>query len=207
LNSGNIILLNGTSSSGKSTLAHALQELLGQSYFHLDLDLFQKTWHPNFLIYSEGENPASVEGLLAVFRDGALAEIRIGPGGFRFMDGMFRAIAGWASAGDNIIVDGAIYHPQVLRSAVQALYTFPILFVGVRCPLEVAERWEQVRGDRARGGARTFHDLVHAHGIYDLEVDTSLSTPAECAQIIKTALDGDHPRTVFRQLAMSMNIQ
>lgn len=207
MNSGNIILLNGTSSSGKSTLAHALQELLGQSYFHLDLDLFQKTWHPDFLIYSDGDNPASTEGFLAVFREDALAEIRIGPAGFRFMDGMFRAIAGWASAGDNIIVDGAIYHPQVLRAAVQALYTFPILFVGIQCPLEVAEQWEQIRGNRARGGARTFHDLVHAHGIYDLEVDTSPFTPAECAQIVKAAMDGNHPRTAFRQLAMSMNIQ
>lgn len=115
LNSGNIILLNGTSSSGKSTLAHALQELLGQSYFHLDLDLFQKTWHPNFLIYSDGENPASAEGLLAVFRDGALAEIRIGPAGFRFMDGMFRAIAGWASTGFAFGRPGSAYISHLIR--------------------------------------------------------------------------------------------
>jgi chloramphenicol 3-O phosphotransferase len=204
---GNIVLLNGTSSSGKSTLAKALQQLLGPRYFHLDLDLFQKTWHPNFLVYSDGENPASAEGLLAVFRNDALREIRIGPGGFRFMDGLFRAVAGWASAGDNLIVEGAIYDPQVLRSAVAALHRFPILFVGIRCPLEVAEQWEQIRGDRARGGARTFHDLVHTHGVYDLEVDTSLAPPKESAHIIKTAIDGNHPQTAFRQLAVTMNIQ
>lgn len=201
MTSGNIILLNGMSSSGKTTLAKALQELLGQTYFHLDLDLFQQTWHPDFLIYSDGVNPASAEGLLAVFRDDTLVEIRFGPAGFRHMDGMFRAIAGWASAGDNIIVDGVIYHPQVLRSAVRALHACPILFVGIRCPLEVAEGWEQARGNRARGGARTFHNLVHAHGVYDLEVDTSLCTPTECAKIIKTAIDSNHPRTAFRHLA------
>lgn len=203
MTTGNIILLNGTSSSGKSTLARALQELLGQTYFRLDLDLFQKTWHPNFLVYSDGENPANAEGLLAVFREDALVEVRIGPAGFRHMDGMFRAVAGWASAGDNIIVEGVIYHPRILRAAVQALHTFPILFVGVRCPLEVAEAWEQARGNRARGGARTFHDLVHAHGVYDLEVDTSQTPPTECAQIIKAAIDNNHPRAAFQQLAQA----
>lgn len=200
---GNIVLLNGTSSSGKTTLARALQDLLGQTYFHLDLDLFQQTWPPGFLVYSDGENPASAEGFLAVFRDDALLEIRIGSAGFRHMDGMFRAVAGWASAGDNIIVDGVIYHPQVLRAAVQALHTFPVHFVGVRCPLEVAEKREQTRGNRARGGARTFHDLVHAHGIYDLDVDTSLIPPTECAQILKAAMDNNHPRVAFQQLAQA----
>ena len=204
--SGNIILLNGISSSGKTTLAKALQELLGQTYFHLDLDLFQQTWHPDFLIYSDGINPASAEGLLAVFRDETLVEVRIGPAAFRHRDGIFRAIAGWASVGDNIIVAGVIYHPQVLHSAGQALHTFPILFVGIRCPLEVAEQWERARGNRARGGARTFHDLVHAHGVYDLEVDTSLSTSIECAQVIKVAIDSSQPRIAFRKLAQAFSV-
>lgn len=204
MTTGNIVLLNGTSSSGKSTLARALQNLLGQPYFHLDLDIFQQTWPPGFLTYSDGENPASADGLLAVFREEALVEIRIGPAGFRHMDGMFRAVAGWASAGDNLIVDGVIYHPQILGAAVQTLHTFPVLFVGIRCPLDVAEGREQTRGNRARGGARTFHDLVHAHGIYDLEVDTSLATPSKCAQIVKAAIDNDHPRTAFQQLARAL---
>jgi len=45
------------------------------------------------------------------------------------------------------------------------------------------------------------YDLVHAHGIYDLEMDTSIATPLECAQTIKAALENEHPRRAFRQLA------
>jgi chloramphenicol 3-O phosphotransferase len=185
---GNIILLNGTSSSGKSKLARSLQAALGQAYFHLDLDLFQPTWPPGFLVYGDGQNSARVEGFLAVFREESLIEVRIGPAGFRYMDGIFQAIAGWASMGNNLIVDGVIHHPQVLRAAVQALQTFPVLFVGVRCPLEVAEGWERARGNRARGGARAFHNLVHTHGIYDLEVDSSRHTADEGAFIIRAAM-------------------
>jgi hypothetical protein len=38
-------------------------------------------------------------------------------------------------------------------------------------------------------------------------VDTSLAPPKESAHIIKTAIDGNHPQTAFRQLAVTMNIQ
>jgi chloramphenicol 3-O phosphotransferase len=103
-----------------------------------------------------------------------------------------------------LVVERVIYRSQILCAAVQALHTFPVLFVGVRCPLEIAEEWETARGNRARGGAHNFHDLVHAHGIYDLEVDTSLHTPAECASIIKTAMENNHPRTAFQQLAQAL---
>lgn len=40
MNKGKIILLNGTSSSGKSTLAKALQSVLDEPYLYIDGDLF-----------------------------------------------------------------------------------------------------------------------------------------------------------------------
>lgn len=131
-------------------------------------------------------------------------EVRMGPAGLRYMDGIFRAIAGWASVGNNIIVEGVIYRPQILRATVQALQTTPVLFVGVRCPLRIAEGWETARGNRAHGGARTFYDLVHTHRIYDLEVDTSFPTPAERASIIKTVMENNHPCGAFQKLAQAL---
>ena len=38
---GNIIFLNGTSSAGKTTLSHKLQELLDEPYVHMALDQFR----------------------------------------------------------------------------------------------------------------------------------------------------------------------
>jgi phospho-2-dehydro-3-deoxyheptonate aldolase len=37
---GSVILLNGTSSAGKSTLASAVQEVMDAPYLHLGIDLF-----------------------------------------------------------------------------------------------------------------------------------------------------------------------
>lgn len=35
---GRIIFLNGTACAGKTTIAHALQEILGEPYLHLSAD-------------------------------------------------------------------------------------------------------------------------------------------------------------------------
>ena len=62
------------------------------------------------------------------------------------------------------------------------------LWVGVHCPLPIAEQRERERGDRTVGTVRGQYAVVHAHRTYDLDVDTSAATPRECAEAILTAL-------------------
>lgn len=197
---GQIILLNGTSSSGKSTLARALQDVLDEPYLHTGIDHFLERYPSRLIVYSDGVTPPSAEGWLAVFRDNALAEMRLGPAGLRFITGMYQSIAALSAAGVNCIVDDVIYDPRVLQAALSAFKNVPVFFVGLRCPLAIAEQWEQARGNRAPGGARTFHPLVHAHGLYDFEIDPSLHAPAECAQLIKAALPNPTQPDAFRHL-------
>jgi chloramphenicol 3-O-phosphotransferase len=80
-----------------------------------------------------------------------------------------------------------IYERSVLELAIDALHDLPLLYVGVRCPIEVAEARELARGDRLPGGARVFAAAL-AFGPYDLEVDTANQTPEECADTILAAL-------------------
>jgi chloramphenicol 3-O-phosphotransferase len=74
----------------------------------------------------------------------------------------------------------------------------------VRCPLAVAEQRERARGDRAPGGARVFHGLVHAlvaaHGRYDLELDTAACSPEAGAARILEVLASGPAGTAFREL-------
>jgi chloramphenicol 3-O phosphotransferase len=83
--------------------------------------------------------------------------------------------------------------------------------IGVRCPLEVLKEREKSRGDRTLGQARLQHELVHAHGVYDLEVDTAQFSAAECARQIQAYLQdcaqaGDLPRA-FKRLKEQQQIQ
>ena len=200
---GNIILLNGTSSSGKTTIARALQDVLDTPYLHTGIDQTLIEHLPKGLIvYSDGVHPASAEGWLAVFRKDALVQVRIGPVGYQWITGMYRAVAALAEAGLNVILDDVIYDARVLESAVETLRAEQVFFVGVRCPLEVAEQRERERGNRA-GGARAFYDLVHTHGVYDLEVDSARYSPDECAQQIKRGLLTRPTPSAFSRLRRS----
>mgnify|MGYP001814706722 CR=1 FL=1 len=116
---------------------------------------------------------------------------------------MYRAIAALVEEGLNVIVDDVIYDRHVLKIAVQTLPAQQVFFVGIRCPLEVAEGREQARGSRVKGGARTFFNLVHVPGIYDLEVDSATYSPMECAMQIKSGLQSKPAPNAFSRLRTS----
>ena len=215
---GNIVLLNGTSSAGKSSIARALQELMERPYVHTGIDHFLQRVPGKFTAIAAEYAPAAAAYFLLVYRggtartvaereggetvygDGVLAEVRIGPGGLKLLAGMYRGIAALAAAGIDVVVDDVIHDRRVLKAAVDALEDARVLFVGLHLPREVAERRERERGDRGPGGAAAFYDRVHAHAVYDLELDTAAASPMECAVQIKQALHGERPRQAFRTL-------
>jgi chloramphenicol 3-O phosphotransferase len=205
MDQGNIILLNGTSSAGKSTIAQALQEVLETPYLHSGIDHFLERLPKRIVTYSDGNETADAEGWLAVFHDDVVTEVRIRPMGYRWIAGMYRAIAALAEVGLDVIVDDVIYDSRVLQSAVEILPTQQVFFVGVRCPLEVAEHREQTRGNRPAGGARFFNTLVHTHGAYDLEVDSARFSPTECAMQIKHGLQDRRVPNTFSQLRTGLH--
>jgi chloramphenicol 3-O phosphotransferase len=216
---GNVVLLNGTSSAGKTSMAKALQKIMETPYLHMGIDYFLSSTPDTstkvievdgqitsdfFEMVYEGrtqENIAAVERGDAQYPDGVFKRLRIGPGGLKLLAGMYCSIAALSTAGIDVVVDDVIHDRSVLMAAVAALRDAPVLFVGLRLPRDVAVRRERERGDRGPGGAAAWYDLVHAHGIYDLELDTATASPMECALRIKQALQDGLPRRAFRELA------
>jgi chloramphenicol 3-O phosphotransferase len=124
-----------------------------------------------------------------------------GQWGMRLMAGMHRSIAALSRAGNNVVADHVLVEPEWLRECSALFSVLPAYFIGVRCPLEVLEQREQSRKDRTWGQARAQFDLVHAHGIYDLEVDTSIYSALDCASLIKERLEDRFPAYAFNRLA------
>jgi chloramphenicol 3-O phosphotransferase len=198
---GTIIILNGTSSAGKSSMAQALLAHLPPPAVHQGIDFWLQRAPLGFLRALPADSPAAVEGWVLRFGRAGIVGVELGPGGRRWMAGMYRAAASLARTGVHVVMDDVIFDPLVLRSAVTILAPLRPLFVGVRCALPVAEAREWARGDRPFGIARTFAPLVHTHDCYDLEIDSGADTPAACAARIAAFLAADHPRTAFATLA------
>ncbi|MEU7363207.1 chloramphenicol phosphotransferase CPT family protein [Streptomyces olivaceoviridis] len=111
--------------------------------------------------------------------------------------GFHRSIAAMAEAGNDIVVDHVLSEPWRLLDCLTLLRPEDVLFVGVHCPLDELARRELARGDRPPGLAAHQYDLVHGHGDYDLECDTSAASPRECAQQVKEFLPHRPSPTAF----------
>ncbi|WP_077799904.1 chloramphenicol phosphotransferase CPT family protein [Streptomyces sp. JHA26] len=175
---GRIIFLNGTSSSGKSSIARELLDILDDGvFFHLAVDSFNAMRTRRAL----GEEEL----------DTALRRTRMG---------FHRSVAAMAEVGNDVIVDHVLSEPWRLLDCLSVLRPEDVLFVGVHCPPEELARRERARGDRPVGLAAQQYDLVHRHGDYDLECDTGTATPRECAERIKDFLPHLPRRTAFARL-------
>ncbi|MFI9363901.1 chloramphenicol phosphotransferase CPT [Kitasatospora sp. NPDC053057] len=172
-----VIVLNGGSSSGKSSIARRLQELLPEPWLHLGADTMVDALPPWLLGGDEG-----IGGL----EDGD-GTVAVGPVFARLDAAWTVGVAAMARAGAPILVDevflGGAASQQRWRSALEGL---DVLWVGVRCDPAVAAAREAARGDRVAGMAAAQASAVHEGVAYDLVVDTAQASPDECAEAILT---------------------
>ncbi|MEM6305050.1 MAG: chloramphenicol phosphotransferase [Pseudomonadota bacterium] len=161
---GQIIILHGPSSSGKSTLAKAIQGVVELPFWHISIDHLRDS--------------------------GVLPSERIAHGDFLwsdmrhpFFDGFHVSLAAYAKAGNNLIVEHILDTPEWVPQLKNLLAPFDVFFVGVHCELGELKARERARGDRPLGSAeQDFHE-VHAGRVYDIEVSGQAASQ-ETAQAI-----------------------
>ncbi len=182
MDKGHIIFLNGISSSGKTMIAKALQENLAEPYMHVSGDDFIGMY-PEWFWGPAGQEETFMHFIPAI------------------ISGLHRCVAALAKSGNNLIVDHVLQEKGWLKECVENWDGLDVLFVGVKCPLEIAEQREEERGDRNIGTARHQYKRVHTHGVYDLEVDTSLLTVDECVTRIMELLQKKPTKVAFQEIA------
>lgn len=168
-----VIMLNGGSSSGKTSIATCLQEILPSSWLRLGVDTLVDALPQRLLREENG---------LAFGDDGS---VRPGSEFQRLEAAWMRGVAAMARAGANIIYDDVFLSGAEGRNRWQAtLADVAVLWVGVRCDPAVAAERERARGDRVVGMAEKQARMVHVGVAYDIEVDTTNASAMACAQII-----------------------
>ena len=182
------IVLNGTSCSGKSSIAAALQELWPGPLQVTGIDTFLAAQSKRF--FAIGGRGAAGFSWVPVTRDGQPAfDVVPGPLGLGMIKASHAYWAACAGAGLDQVIDDVWLVPAQPAGLQAALSASNTLWVGVHCPLAIAEQRERERGDRIVGTARGQHALVHTFRTYDVDVDTSAATARESAQAILAVLD------------------
>ncbi len=168
-----VIVLNGGSSSGKSSLARRLQSQLPDPWLTLGVD--------DLITAAPPAMEASEDGLMFA-PDG---QIIVGPG-FRALEAAWRqGVAAMARAGAGIILDVVFLSGAASQDEWKlVLGGLRVLWVGVTCDPVVAAAREVARGDRILGMAALQARSVHRGVAYDMEVETSRASVEECAQRI-----------------------
>ena len=194
---GRVIILNGPPRSGKSTTARAIQAMSDIPMVNLGVDSAMATtpasWRPGIGLRPGGERPDLEPFVYANYC------------------ALFDSIAAHGRQGIDVVSDLGI-HDGYSRSlglwseAAERLGGLEAHVVGVRCSLDAIRerraahphRYETGDGDSVPPAVRRWEEAVHDPGWYDLEVDTSVFGPDECAAKILDELARRPPRSLDR---------
>jgi len=200
---GTIIILNGPSAAGKSSLQKEFQKMNDDLYLTVGIDGFFDQILPD--VDENGKSLKNGEMIRWVdFNQDAegyqIIALHVGDLGYKVIKGMHRALVAYAHQGNNMIVDYILYDQRWLPDLITTLRGERVYLVGVNAPLEVIEQRESKRGTSPIGQARSHYDTVHQNMIYDLELNTAENTARECAQQIKEFIANNPNPKAMNQL-------
>jgi chloramphenicol 3-O phosphotransferase len=198
---GAIVILNGAPRSGKSSIVAVIQDTFDGPWMNLGVDVFAREITPKRYRPGMGLRPGEEGHELA-----PLVPV--------FYAALYDSIAAHSRSGLNVVADVGHHDPKILADSARRLAGLPVLFVGVRCPIEVVMQRRNA-GQAGREGqyaigsetepipapVERWQREVHIPGIYDVEVDTSRQTPEQCAAAIHRRLEAGPPPSAFRRLA------
>lgn len=182
-----IIYLNGPSSSGKTTLAKALQDAFEEPFLHVGIDKIIG-WMPEKVNDWTGKaTPIGYSWKKIEDESGNLIqELQIGPYAQKIGKTFQEVVLALANMGHHFIIDDVSFGKQQLDEWKKILQNFRVLWVGVNAPLPVLEQREKERGNRIPGSARGQFHKVHVDATYDLEINTHEVNVSANAEKIKS---------------------
>ena len=161
---GRIVFLNGVTSSGKTSIVEALQAREDVFFYVVANDLFQQMVGDQYLRQNYWKY---------------LSEVIIM---------MYHTPKLYSDMGKNVLIDGILVERSEIAPHYQQLCEIlrenPLDLVEVYCPLDICRERNLIRGDRYESQSEEQAALMADKIAYTMRVDTSLHTPAECAEMI-----------------------
>lgn len=187
---GTVIILNGPSASGKTSIQKEFQQLmLPELWIKTGIDSLFDSPMPDItsenMQYWQRENSTRWVTTGSDSTNNSVITLHTGQDGEKVAYGMNSAIAGYAQEGCNVIVDYIAYKKEWIDDLRKKLKNIPTLWIKVAISLESLEAREAARGTSPKGHARSHYDTVHWDIKYDYEVDSEKESAQKIAQHIK----------------------
>ena len=164
MSKGIVLFLNGVTSTGKTTLAKAIQEKADVNFYAFSNDTFQQMISMKFLQQDYWRYLS--EAIIQAYQTAKMM----------------------SDNGINVIFDGMLLDIDELRPHYKRLTAImentPLKIVEVFCPLEICRQRNIERGDRGVNQSDEQNSIMAKDVRYDIIVDTHQHTPEQCAEII-----------------------
>jgi chloramphenicol 3-O phosphotransferase len=162
--SGRIVLFNGPSSAGKTTLTKAVARRMSTPWLVMPVDLFHQ-------IRTRPDAHLSDRQWQDVFH--------------RTRAAYHRALVGAASCGCDVLADHVLNERWRLDDLLGLSVGLDVLLIHVTCSPKELKRREKARGEREPGTAITQQRQVFQHGDCDLTVDTTYGPDEPTAAVLQ----------------------
>ena len=164
MNKGRIIFLNGVTSSGKTSIVDALQEREDFFFYVVANDLFEQMVGDGYLRRDYWKYISEV--IIMMYHTAKL----------------------YSDMGKNVLIDGILVEREEIKphyhQLLEILRDNPLDVVEVYCPPDICRQRNLRRQDRRETQSDEQAERMAKDIRYSLRVDTSIQSPAECADII-----------------------
>jgi chloramphenicol 3-O-phosphotransferase len=206
---GQIVLITGTSGSGKTTTCATFAKRAEECYLQFGMDLTVGTLIPGqYTMFGEKKE----EGYQPT---------QYGSACMTALSAMHAMIGAASRTGQNMVVDHLMFvEPPVLQDCIWRMADVPVLFVNLRPSYEILEKrltereielpaqmvealggpdGVQLLAEQLAEVRPWFYEHAYANDIYDLEIDSSALSPDEVCEHIEARL-ARGPGTAFEEL-------
>lgn len=186
---GMLIFLNGTSSSGKTSISIELINQKQIPFHHLSIDNFFSYYNDFINAQLPDATPNEIDHVIVshILDDSIISLYN-------------STIKLMLAFGLNVIADTVIDNDKRFNDFIDQFSDQFVLFIGILCSKEELIRREKARGDRHIGLVDAQFSKVYCFDEYDLEVNTEDLSPSQCAQKILSFIELNSDYSVFKHL-------
>ena len=175
-----IILVNGASSSGKTSLARALQDLWEGPLIYNSLDQVISTLP--FSYTGKGEHANLGFPIIG-------SEVLVGQHGYTLNKAFCEHILRLDASGFDVVVDYIMLDQQIFEAFEVLFRSCRVFFVGLDCDARELAKRNNDRPDRITGLSKAQQSKIHfCRNRYDITLDSATIGPEELASLLFAAI-------------------